>query len=99
MADSPLPHNQIADVAARSVPGGYEVWVGTASEGVAVLGFQSGIPGDADGDGVVGINDVLVVLANWGSCPGACPPACLGDVDEDCEVGIQDFLTVLANWS
>ena len=57
------------------------------------------IPGDADGDGIVGINDFLLVLGNWGPCPTPCPPTCLGDVDDDCVVGIQDFLLVLGNWS
>ena len=56
------------------------------------------IPGDLDGDGVVGILDFLAVLAAWGPCPGTCPPACLADVDGDCTVGILDFLILLANW-
>ncbi len=34
---SPLPHNQIQDLASRRIPGGYEVWVATASEGAAVV--------------------------------------------------------------
>lgn len=34
---SPLPHDQIYDLASRPVPGGYELWVATASEGTAVL--------------------------------------------------------------
>ena len=98
MTGSPLPHNQIADVAARSVPGGYEVWVGTASEGVAVLGFQTGIPGDVDGDGTVGILDFLALLGAWGPCPAPCPPSCAADFDADCQVGISDFLILLGNW-
>ena len=57
------------------------------------------LPGDADGDGTVGILDFLIVLGNWGSCPAPCPPTCLGDVDGDCVVGITDFLIVLGNWS
>ncbi len=57
------------------------------------------IPGDADGDGRVDVNDLLIVLANWGACPGSCPPACLGDVDHDCMVGVLDMLLVLGNWS
>ncbi len=54
-------------------------------------------PGDVDGDGIVGINDFLLVIGNWGLCPAPCPP-CTGDTDGDCEVGILDFLTVLGNW-
>ena len=54
--------------------------------------------GDVDGDGVVGIIDLLVVLGAWGPCPS--PPAeCPADVDGDDTVGITDFLIVLANWS
>ncbi|HJO16368.1 MAG TPA: hypothetical protein QF800_05710 [Phycisphaerales bacterium] len=25
-------------------------------------------PGDVDGDGTVGVNDILIVIANWGPC-------------------------------
>jgi hypothetical protein len=34
---SPLPHNQIATLTSRPVGSSYELWVGTASEGVVVL--------------------------------------------------------------
>ncbi len=52
--------------------------------------------GDVDGDGSVGINDFLDLLAAWGPCAdcGDCP----ADFDGDCEVGITDFLELLANW-
>ncbi len=56
------------------------------------------VPGDLDGDGVVGITDFLALLAAWGSCPAPCPPSCPADLDGDCTVGITDFLTLLANW-
>jgi hypothetical protein len=36
-SNSPLPHNQIWELASRKVPAGYELWVGTASEGMAVV--------------------------------------------------------------
>ena len=55
------------------------------------------IPGDLDGDGVVGIADFLALLAAWGPCPA--PPAeCLADLDGDGDVGITDMLELLANW-
>jgi len=55
------------------------------------------VVGDIDGDGLVGINDFLALLAAWGPCDdcGACP----ADIDGDCAVGIDDFLTLLAEWS
>jgi len=62
----------------------------------------SGVPdtceaqGDLDGDGLVGILDLLAMLATWGACTdcGACP----ADMDGDCAVGITDFLALLGNW-
>ncbi|MCH8153415.1 MAG: hypothetical protein IH830_13710 [Planctomycetes bacterium] len=50
-------------------------------------------PSDLDGDGSVGILDLLALLAAWGTDPGG-PP----DFDSDGTVGIVDLLTLLANW-
>ncbi len=50
-------------------------------------------PADLDGDGSVGILDLLALLAAWGTDPGG-PP----DFDGDGTVGILDLLTLLANW-
>ena len=56
------------------------------------------VPGDLDGDAVVGITDFLELLAMWGPCDDPCPPLCSGDLDGDCAVGITDFLLLLSNW-
>jgi len=48
---------------------------------------------DLDGNGDVGINDFLDLLAAWGPNPGH--PA---DLDGDGVVGINDFLELLASW-
>ena len=53
----------------------------------------AGCPADLDGDGEVGIVDVLDLLAAWGPNPGH--PA---DLDGDDVVGIVDFLELLASW-
>ncbi len=50
-------------------------------------------PADLDGDGSVGILDLLALLAAWGTDTGG-PP----DFDGDGNVGILDLLTLLANW-
>ncbi len=55
--------------------------------------------GDVDGDGTVGILDLLALLGAWGPCPAPCPGSCPADLDADCQVGILDFLILLANWS
>ena len=38
-------------------------------EVLAEWGSDPGGPPDFDGDGSVGINDFLELLANWGACP------------------------------
>jgi hypothetical protein len=53
--------------------------------------------GDLDGDGRVGISDLLILLAGWGPCPDP-PDACPADLDGDGTVGIADLLILLANW-
>ncbi len=66
---------------------------------ILVVNCDGGVPGDADGDGIVGINDFLLVIGNWGPCPLPCPPTCQADLTGDCEVGIDDFLLVIGNWT
>ncbi len=55
------------------------------------------VPGDATGDGAVGLADLLAILAGWGECEAPCPP-CDVDLDGDCSVGLSDLLSVLSNW-
>lgn len=50
-------------------------------------------PWDIDGNGQVGITDLLSLLAAWG--PNAGHPA---DFDGNGQVGITDLLALLANW-
>ena len=64
---------------------------------VVILTTNSGIPGDLNGDGVVGVGDLLILFAEWGPCPGA-PDPCPADLDDDGFVGIGDMLFMFANW-
>ncbi len=72
---------------------------GNSNAGESYVVFSPVIPGDLDGDGTVGILDLLLLLGAWGPCPERCPPFCTGDLDGDCTVGIVDLLILLANWS
>ncbi|MCH2134325.1 MAG: FG-GAP repeat protein [Phycisphaerales bacterium] len=54
-----------------------------------------GCPGDVDGDGSVGVNDLLAVLESWGDCPAPCDP----DVDDNGVVNVDDVLLVIAGWN
>ncbi len=49
---------------------------------------------DLDGDGLVGILDLLLLLAQFGTCQGPC----WADMDHDGAVGVTDLLVLLSNW-
>ncbi len=51
-----------------------------------------GCQGDFDGDGDVGVNDLLTVLEGWGSSDG------VGDANGDGTTGIDDLLLVISLW-
>ncbi len=53
-----------------------------------------GPPADLDGDGAVGITDLLILLSAWGDCARPCA----ADLDGDGAVGITDLLILLASW-
>ena len=91
---SPLPHWQL-DAVAFDAAG--KLWISALSEGVAVLDIgEVTTPGDLDGDGHVGVSDLLILLGNWGPCP---PKGdCLADLDGDGSVGVKDLLMLLGNW-
>ncbi len=52
---------------------------------------------DQDGDGDVGIDDLVLLLGAWGPCP-APPEACPADLDGDGQAGITDLIILLAAW-
>ena len=52
------------------------------------------LPGDVDGDGVVGVNDLLAIIAAWGPCSG-----CSEDITGDGVVDVNDLLAGLAAWT
>ena len=73
-------------------------WVDEDSVALDDLHFGFLPLGDLDGDGQVGVTDLLSLLGAWGPCPEPCPPTCLGDIDSDCTVGVTDLLELLAAW-
>ena len=50
---------------------------------------------DLNGDGAVGVKDLLGLLGSWGPCAKGC---CLADLDLDGNVGVKDLLILLGNW-
>ena len=64
---------------------------------LTLLEINPTLPGDLNGDGFVGINDLNIVLANWNqNVPPANP---LADPSGDGFVGIDDLNEVLGNWN
>jgi len=49
--------------------------------------------GDLDGNGSIGMGDLLTIISDWGSCSG-----CLSDLDQDSTVGTSDLLTLISLW-
>ena len=52
--------------------------------------------GDLDGDGVVDVADLLILLGSWGLCADC--TNCLADLDGTCSVSTTDLLILFSNW-
>ncbi|MCH8165544.1 MAG: hypothetical protein IH889_08040 [Planctomycetes bacterium] len=78
-------------------PDACDIFDGTSDDGNG-----NGVPDECDadlnGDGLVGILDLLMLLAAWGPCDEPCPPACLADLDGNCTVNVLDLLILVVNW-
>ena len=59
------------------------------------LVFPNNCPEDINGDGIVAVDDILILLSSFG-CVG---PDCTGDIDQDQIVGVSDILSVLSAFS
>ena len=51
------------------------------------------IPGDANGDHHVNVDDLLAVINGWGPCSN-----CPADLNHDGQVNVDDLLLVINNW-
>jgi hypothetical protein len=54
---------------------------------------STSVPEDIDGDGEVGVSDILVALSDWGFCS-----CCSSDLNVDGEVNVSDLLAIIAAW-
>ena len=54
---------------------------------------QTGVPGDVNGDGVVDVSDILMLIVAWGTCDG-CPE----DLNGDGSVNVTDIIELISNW-
>jgi len=49
---------------------------------------------DLNGDGIVNVNDLILLIADWDTCEGSC----VGDITGNGVVDIYDLLILLENW-
>ncbi|MCH2133380.1 MAG: hypothetical protein MK116_06490 [Phycisphaerales bacterium] len=61
----------------------------------AIVDIPPRLAADLDGDGTVGVNDLLLMLEAWGPVDPGDP----GDVNEDGTVDVNDLLSLLKEWS
>lgn len=53
--------------------------------------------GDINSDNMIGVQDLLVVLSSWGTCPPL-PDPCPGDLNNDGLANVPDLLEILGLW-
>ena len=70
------------------VPAGEQHYAHTNQDGDCLL------VEDVNGDGDVNVNDLLIMLGDWGPCEG-----CSSDTDGDGIVAVNDVLALLAAWT
>ena len=89
-----------APASANAAPPGFYMLFVVDGDGVpseaSLAQVGPGLVGDLDGDGMVGVSDLLILLANWGPCADC--NDCPADLNGDCNVGVADLLILLANW-
>ena len=51
-------------------------------------------PADINGDGTVGVTDILTVIKSWGACSG-----CAADINDDGTVDVSDLLDIVGDWA
>ena len=56
------------------------------------LGIPTVCQGDLDGDGIVGVSDLLLIIDAWGAC------SCEEDLNGDGIVGVSDLLIIIDAW-
>ncbi|MHC4416502.1 MAG: WD40/YVTN/BNR-like repeat-containing protein [Planctomycetota bacterium] len=87
-----LPNVVVTSLALEQV--NQELFAGTYGRSVFSISIAAApCPWDLTGDALVGVNDLLILLAAWG--PNPSHPA---DFNGDDFVGINDLLALLANW-
>ncbi len=79
-------------------PGTYAITMRATNDFVGTYSFvvNTGKLADLNGDCVVNVSDLLVLLAAWGECPEG--ESCPADLNGDGTVNVSDLLILLSGW-
>ena len=78
----------------------YDAWVNrgksapVAMDSLEINLYPDPIPSDLDDDGDVDVNDILILISDFG-----CAGDCIGDINGDLLVDVSDILILLQEWS
>ena len=99
------PIGRITEVSLQAANEGNSIFpkmFGAFFDNITIDVIPAAIPGDANGDGDVNVDDVIAVILAWGPCPLE-PTECPADIapfpDGDGEVDADDLIAVILNWS
>jgi hypothetical protein len=93
--------NLFVDAGATLNTNGYIIYTSEVDNQGTIIGeddiiiINPPLEGDLNGDGVINVLDILVVVADWGPCTGTCE----SDLNDDGFVNVLDLLIVIANWT
>jgi glucose/arabinose dehydrogenase len=73
--------------------GGGGTWLGPNTDCADGGCDPNNCPADIDGDGTVGVGDILAMIEAWGPCSG-----CDADINDDGVVNVTDLLEVVGAW-
>jgi ligand-binding sensor domain-containing protein len=85
-----LVNNRIRSIEVH--PNG-DVWLGTEN-GLSIATVEAPCPGDLDGDGQISLDDLTMLLQDFGCQAGACS----GDVDGDGDTDLDDLTLLLQSF-
>jgi hypothetical protein len=74
-------------------------YVEAGVDDVRLVVYECAEPGgspDINQDGVVDVQDLVLLVTAWGPCA---PGPCAADVDGDGSVGVTDLVLIITNWS
>ncbi len=87
---------EFTNLIAEPLPSDWE-WVISYDKRAVWLEVSEPVFGDIDGNGVVDVVDLILVIVNWGPCPDP-PDPCDADLNNNRVVDVIDLVRVIGNW-